>query len=67
MKKVFTLVSMVVAFGLMGCGTSSCDDEDTAKQALDILLQQNGISAKELGARAVNIIMLDKEKKCMSS
>lgn len=62
MKKVFTLVSMVLAFGLMGCGTSSCDDEDTAKQALDILLQQSGISAKELGARAVNIIMLDKEK-----
>lgn len=62
MKKVFTLVSMVLAFGLMGCGTSSCDNEDTAKQALDILLQQSGISAKELGARAVNIIMLDKEK-----
>lgn len=62
MKKVFTLVSMVIAFGLMGCGTSSCDDEDTAKQALDILLKKSGISAKELGARAVNIIMLDKEK-----
>ena len=62
MKKVFTLVSMVLAFGLMGCGTSSCDDEDTAKQALDILLKKSGISAKELGARAVNIIMLDKEK-----
>lgn len=63
MKKVFALVSIVVlAFGLVGCGTSDCDSEDIAEQALDILFQKSDISVKELGARAVNIIMLDKEK-----
>lgn len=63
MKKVFALVSIaVLAFGLVGCGTSSCDSKDIAKQALDILLKNSGMSAEKLGARAVNIVMLDKEK-----
>ncbi len=61
--KAFAIaMSLALAFGLMGCGTSGCDSEDIAEQALDILLQKSGMSAKELGARAVNIIMLDKEK-----
>lgn len=63
MKKVFALVGVaVLAFGLVGCGTSSCDSKDIAKQALDILLKNSGMSAEKLGARAVNIVMLDKEK-----
>lgn len=63
MKKVFALVSIaVLAFGLVGCGTSSCDSKDIAKQALDILLKNSGMSVEKLGARAVNIVMLDKEK-----
>ena len=68
MKKAFTLVSIaVLVFGVVGCGTSGCDNEDIAKQALDILLQKSGMSAEKLGARAVNIVMLDKEKNVCSA
>lgn len=57
----------VLVFGVVGCGTSGCDNEDIAKQALDILLQKSGMSAEKLGARAVNIVMLDKEKNVCSA
>lgn len=64
MKKAFAVaINLVLAFGLMGCGTSGCDNEDIAEQALEILLGKSDISVKEeLGARAVNIVMLNKEK-----
>lgn len=68
MKKYFAFVLvLVLAFGLVGCGTSSCDDKDIAKQGLDIVLKNIGVSSKELGAYVENIRMLDKEKNICSA
>lgn len=68
MKKYFAFVLvLVLAFGLVGCGTSSCDDKDIAKQGLDIVLKKIGVSSKELGAYVENIRMLDKEKNICSA